>query len=82
MRILDEQEQRFDWWIEHTYINVICWGILIDIPIVVARYNKINRFYLIFHGIFMTIIICASLLAEFAMSYTSWSNYSIDEFDE
>jgi len=30
----------------------------------------------------MTIIICASLFAEFAMSYTSWSNYSIDEFDE
>jgi hypothetical protein len=59
------------------YINIIVWGILIDIPIVVARYGKMNKYYLIFHGIFTTVMILASLFAEITMSYTSWNMYNI-----
>lgn len=72
--------ERRDWWLEHTIINLLCWGVLIDIPLIAARNFKLHRYYLIFHGIFSTLIILASLLAESAMSYTSYMNYHTEIF--
>ena len=64
----------------HIYINLIVWGVLIDIPIVIVRYFKLNPHYIKVHGIFMTGIIFASFFAEGAMSYTESEMYSIDVF--
>lgn len=73
---------RNDWFHTHRYINFLAWGLLIDIPIVIARYFKVQRYYVLTHGILTSLIIFGSFFAEVAMSYTqlhtfAWKNFSM-----
>ena len=64
-------EGKRDWWDYHMWINVVCWGFLIDFPIVVARYFKTKSWYIAVHWISLTLLMGGSKFAEFAMIYTS-----------
>jgi hypothetical protein len=60
---------KFSWWKTHLLINIITWGILVDFPIIIARYFKTHKWYITVHGTCLTLIIVASLFAEIAMAY-------------
>ena len=33
----DEDESLFDWWEYHFYVNLICWGMLTDVGILILK---------------------------------------------
>ena len=64
------------------WINVICWGILIDIPIIFVRYFKTKKWYINAHWIAIVILMTGSVFAEFAMIYTDSNNFKYETFKE
>lgn len=58
-------------WTAHFWINMICWGFLIDIGIIIARYGKIVDHRIEVHSILMSVIVLPSLIAEGFMIFGS-----------
>lgn len=73
-------DEPYDWWYIHLYTNIILWGIIVDIPIVIARYFKTYSWYINVHGFLLTLIIFASLFAEITMIYSHWDDYTLSNF--
>jgi hypothetical protein len=75
-------EKKFSWWKIHLWINIIVWGMAVDVPIIIARYFKTNSWYINAHGFLMTLVIMVSLLAEIAMGYTNKPSFEYTNFQD
>jgi vancomycin permeability regulator SanA len=70
-----------DWMNPHKWVNLFCWGILVEIPMILARYFKTYKWYIWVHGMLLTAIVFTSLVAEGLMIYSYDENYIWDNFN-
>lgn len=75
-----DKKEKFDWWLYHVTINFICWGILVDFGIIIARYFKTYSWYLNAHGALMMLIVVASLFATIVEINATKLTYKYEKF--
>lgn len=54
----------------HKWINLICWGFLVDIGILLVRYGKAMNYWMGLHAIFMVILVVPSAVIEIYIATT------------
>lgn len=48
---------------EHMMLNLIAWGLMADFPIMIIRYCKTYKWYILWHRIIFEVITLMSLIA-------------------
>lgn len=61
----EEADKEFDWYALHKWVNIVNWGILADVAIIIARYWKTKSWRMDVHGAIFGLIIIATLVVNF-----------------
>jgi hypothetical protein len=67
---------------EHLGLNLVAWGILADIPIIIARYCKTYKWYVVAHEMLFNIVSLLSTIAQIAIIIQKRFDYRFDNFKE